>query len=186
MRKSIAIDMDDTIADTLQRHLSWYKKEFGITLTKEMLYGKKIYDIVPKAHLQTVRSFPHHPDFFRDLAVISPAIEAIKELSQSYDIYFASAAMEYPSSFTAKYEWLKKHFPFINEMNFIFCGYKGILNCDYLIDDSPRHIDAFNGHGLLFTAQSNIHLPGYQRINNWSEAKAIITAIEDRSLAVNN
>ncbi|MFC7420796.1 hypothetical protein ACFQNF_13080 [Iodobacter arcticus] len=99
--------MDDTVADTLQHHLNWYKNEFGITLSKEMLRGKKIYDVVLKEHLNTVHSFPHHPDFFRDLNVIENAVEVIYELSKKYEIYFASAAMEYPSSFNAKYDWLK-------------------------------------------------------------------------------
>ncbi|NHQ84663.1 5'-3'-deoxyribonucleotidase [Iodobacter sp. HSC-16F04] len=173
MKKSIAIDMDDTVADTLQRHLTWYKNEFGITLSKEMLRGKKIYDVVLKEHVNRVRSFPHHPDFFRDLNVIENAAEVIFELSKDYEIYFASAAMEYPSSFNAKYDWLKHNFPFINEMNFIFCGYKGMLNCDYLIDDSSRHIDTFSGQGYLFTSEKNINETSYQRINNWLEAKEI-------------
>ena len=174
MKKSIAIDMDDTIADTLQRHISWYKNEFGILLSKEEIRGKKIYDVVPPEHLSKVRSFPHDPSFFRDLEVIENAVEVISELSLSYDIYFASAAMEYPSSFNAKYEWLKTHFPFVSDMNYIFCGFKGMLNCDYLIDDSSRHIEAFKGKGFLFTAESNINEVGFNRINNWLEAKEIL------------
>ncbi|MES2935603.1 MAG: 5'-3'-deoxyribonucleotidase [Pseudomonadota bacterium] len=174
MKKSIAIDMDDTIADTLDRHLTWYKNEFDIAIARESVRGKKIYDVVPKEHLDKVRSFPHHPDFFRNLNPIEHSVEVIYELSKEYEIYFASAAMEYPSSFNAKYEWLKKHFPFINEMNYIFCGFKGMLNCDYLIDDSARHIDAFKGKGFLFTAESNVHESAYQRINSWLEAKEML------------
>ena len=107
MKQSIAIDMDDTVADTLQRHISWYKNEFGITLTKEAVRGKKIYDVVATEHLSKVRSFPHDPNFFRDLDVIENAVDVIYDLSKKYEIYFASAAMEYPSSFNAKYDWLK-------------------------------------------------------------------------------
>lgn len=173
MRKTIAIDMDDTVADTLARHLEWYKQEFGIELSKAAVSGKKIYDVVPAEHLDRVRSFPRHPEFFKNLAVIENAVEVIRELSQTYEIYFVSAAMEYPTSFNAKYEWLQQHFSFISDMNYVFCGYKGMLNCDYLIDDSSRHIDAFHGQGFLFTAESNVHELGYQRINSWLEAKKI-------------
>ena len=171
MRKSIAIDMDDTVADTLQRHIAWYEKEFGIRLAKENMSGKKIYDVVAPEHLNQVRNFPRHPDFFRDLNPIDNAVEVIRELSTRFDIYFVSAAMEYPSSFNAKYDWLRSYFPFISDMNYVFCGFKGMLNCDYLIDDSSRHIDAFKGEGLLFTAESNLHEQGYNRINNWLEAR---------------
>jgi 5'(3')-deoxyribonucleotidase len=175
MKKSIAIDMDETVADTLSRHIEWYQQHFSVTFNKEDMRGHRIYDVVPEAHLTTVRQFPHHPDFFKGLAIFDDAAEVIKELSQSYDIYFASAAMEYPSSFAAKYDWLKKHFPFISEMNYIFCGYKGMLNCDYLIDDSSRHIDVFSGQGYLFDAPHNQNETQYKRVCNWQEIKTLLS-----------
>ena len=169
MKPSIAIDMDETIADTLTRHIDWYEESFAVTLNRNRLNGYKIYDVAPAEHLETVRGFPRHPDFFKGLDVKQDAVDAIRKLSESYDIYFASAAMEYPTSFTAKYEWLREHFPFISDMNYIFCGFKGMLNCDYLIDDSPRHIDAFNGKGLLYSAPHNIYEEGYERVASWRE-----------------
>lgn len=174
MRKSVAIDMDDTIADTLSRHAGWYEKEFGIAIPGEDLKGARIHEIVPEEHMEAVLAYPHHPDFFAGLDLIDGAAEAIEYLSGKYDVYFATAAMEYPASFTAKYEWLQKHFPFISNMNYIFCGFKGILNCDFLIDDSPRHIDAFKGQGFLFTAPHNINESGYQRIKYWREIREIL------------
>ena len=169
MKKSIAIDMDDTVADTLSRHIEWYYKEFGKLLRTEDMNGLSIYDVVPQEHLETVKQYPNHPDFFKGLPVFENAINVIKELSTKYEIYFASAAMEYPSSFNAKYAWLKENFPFISEMNYIFCGYKGMLNCDYLIDDSSRHIDAFSGEALLYDAEHNKKEIGYERVSNWEQ-----------------
>jgi 5'(3')-deoxyribonucleotidase len=55
--------------------------------------------------------------------------------SKHYDIFITTAAMEFPSSFTAKYEWLKEHFDFLNEMNFVFCGDKSIICADFLMRD---------------------------------------------------
>ncbi len=175
MKKSIAIDMDQTVADTLQRHLEWYYREFGVKLTKQDTLEHRIYEVIPPEHLATVREFPNHPDFFRDLDIFPDAQAVIKRLSKHYDIYFASAAMEHANSFTAKYEWLQKHFPFIDPLNYIFCGVKHMLNCDYLIDDSTRHIDVFPGTGLLFTAEHNIHKKDFQRVNNWLEIEALLS-----------
>lgn len=174
MKKSIAIDMDETVADTLSRHIQWYQQKFDIGLKREDMHGLKIYDVIPKEHLTTVSHFPHDSDFFRNLPVFENAIDVIRELSSQYDIYFASSAMEYPSSFTAKYDWLKQHFPFISDMNYIFCGYKGMLNCDYLIDDSPRHIDAFSGEGLLFDAPHNKNVQGYNRVCSWQQVAEML------------
>ncbi|WP_370980978.1 5'-3'-deoxyribonucleotidase [Agaribacterium sp. ZY112] len=169
IKKSIAIDMDETVADMLSRQLQWYERTFSVKLERADLYGKKIYDVVPKAHLVEVKAFPDHPDFFKDLPVIDGAVEAIKTLSSNYEVFFVSAAMEHPNSFTAKYQWLKQNFPFVSDMNYIFCGFKGMLNCDYLIDDSSRHLDVFEGQGLLFDAMHNKHQKGYERMCSWQE-----------------
>lgn len=172
MRKSIAIDIDYTVADTLSRYIDWYHRDFGILISKDKVRGGKLYDIVDKEHRGDVKNFPDHPDFFADLPVFPGAIKTIKQLAEDYDIFFATAAMEHPNSFSAKYDWLKTHFPFVSNMNYIFCGFKGILNCDYLIDDTPRHLDAFKGKGLLFEAQHNVNCEGYERVSSWQEVPA--------------
>lgn len=79
--------------------------------------------------------------------------------------------MEHPNSFTAKYEWLKEHFPFLSDLNFVFCGNKSIINADYLIDDSPRHFKDFKGQGVLFSAPHNKYKTDYVRVNNWEEVR---------------
>lgn len=97
--------------------------------------------------------------------------EVIQSLSQQYEIYITTAAMEFPSSFTAKYEWLREHFDFLDEMNFVFCGDKSIIHVDYLIDDNARHFEHFSGQGILFTAPHNWNVTGYDRVNNWQEVR---------------
>ncbi|RYY75011.1 MAG: 5'-3'-deoxyribonucleotidase [Gammaproteobacteria bacterium] len=172
MRKRIAIDMDETICDTMARHIDWYNLEFKQNLKKADLMGKKIYNHVPPEHLARVRSYPDNAEFFEDLEPLEGAIEGIKELNQRFDIYIATAAMEHPSSFSVKYEWLIKHLPFLSPMNFVFCGDKGVVNADYLIDDSARHFRFFSGQGVLFTAPHNVNEETEVRVNNWQEIKA--------------
>lgn len=172
MRKRIAIDMDETICDTMARHLDWYNQEFNQNLTKEDLLGTKIYHRVPAEHVARVRSYPDNADFFVDLAPLADAICVIHELNQRFDIYIATAAMEHPSSFAAKYDWLVKYLPFLSPLNFIFCGNKGVVNADYLIDDSSRHFQYFSGQGVLFTAPHNVNEVTDVRVNNWQDVKA--------------
>lgn len=174
MKKRIAIDMDETICDSLARHLEWYNRKFETQLTKEDTKGARIYQVIPQEHLEEVKSHPNHPDFFRDLVPFDGAIEAIRHLSLSYDIFFVTAAMEYPASFNAKYEWLKKHVTFVDHLNFVFCGDKSIINADYLIDDTPKHLDTFDGEGILFNAPHNVEATGYQRVHDWSEILEIL------------
>lgn len=172
MRKRIAIDMDETICDTMARHLDWYNAEFKQNLKKDDLLGTKIYHRVPAEHVARVRSYPDNAEFFMGLTPIEDAICVIQELSQRFDIYIATAAMEHPTSFAAKYEWLIEHLPFLSPMNFIFCGDKGVVNADYLIDDSSRHFKHFSGQGVLYTAHHNVNEATDVRMNNWQEIKA--------------
>lgn len=165
--------MDDTVADMVSRQLEWYANKFGVTMSRQDLDGKKIYECIPQEHVAEAKGFPDHPEFFEDLTVIDNAVESIRRLSEHYQIYFASAAMEHPNSFGAKYRWLKQHFGFISEMNYIFCGYKGILNCDFLVDDNPDNIDAFTGLGFLYDAPHNRDSRDYQRICSWQEAEKL-------------
>lgn len=175
-RLRIAIDMDETICDSLSRHLDWYNRDFGRNITKQDTVGNKIYNIVPDEHMNAVKRYPTHPDFFRDLPLIDGSLEAIRTLNEIHDIFIVTAAMEYPNSFEAKYQWLKTHLYFLSDLNFVFCGFKGIIEADYLIDDTPKHLDNFSGKGLLFHAEHNINATGYQRVRNWSEVLDILKA----------
>jgi 5'-nucleotidase len=173
MRKRIAIDMDETIVDTLSRHLEWYNREFNQQLTKADLQGMKIYQRVPEEHRAQVRAYPDDSRFFADLEPFDDAINVIRALSEDYEIVIATAAMEHPTSFSAKYEWLARHLPFLSPMNFIFCGRKYLVNADYLIDDSSRHFVGFCGTGILFTAPHNVHEAAAVRVNNWLQVQEL-------------
>lgn len=171
MRKRIAIDMDETICDTLARHLDWYNTEFNQALTKADLYATKLRNKVPEAHRARVKAYPDMPGFFEDIPPCENALEVIRELHDSYEILIATAAMEHPTSFTPKYEWLVKHLPFISPMNFIFCGKKNVVQADYLIDDSSRHFEGFVGQGILFSSPHNLAKVEEVRVNNWLDVR---------------
>jgi len=168
--KRIAIDMDEVMADFVPKQLTIYNRDYKENLTIEDLQGKKLRELRP--HLkEDLRKYLMDPAFFRDLEVMKDSQEVIKELSESYEIYITTAAMEVPASFTAKYEWLREHFSFLNDMNFVFCGDKSIIRADYLIDDNSRHFKTFMGQGILYTAPHNINVTGYVRVNNWQDVR---------------
>ncbi|GMA60423.1 5'-3'-deoxyribonucleotidase [Alicyclobacillus fastidiosus] len=168
--KRVAIDMDEVIADIVDKHLQLYNRDFNDNITLIDLHGKKLRELRP--HLNNeINNYLVEPTFFRDLKVIEGSQDVIRELSEHFEVFITTAAMEVPTSFTAKYEWLKQHFPFLSDMNFVFCGDKSIIRADYLIDDNVRHFKRFCGQGLLFTAPHNIHETGYTRVNNWKEVR---------------
>jgi len=166
----IAIDMDEVIADFITKQLRLFNHDYNENLTINDLMGKRLRELRPQLQKEILEYF-NDPMFFRDLDVIPDSQSVIKQLSEQFEVFITTAAMEFPPSFNAKYEWLKEHFPFLDDMNFVFCGNKSIINADFLIDDNARHFKNFRGQGILYTAPHNINVTGYDRVNSWLEVR---------------
>ncbi len=170
-RKIIAVDMDEVIADALAEHLTRYNRDFGTKITTDDLRGRWLWDYVPPAHQDTLVQYMLSEDFFSCLEVMPHAQRVLAALQSRYDVFIASAAMEVPSSFNAKYKWLAKHFPFIPTSRIVFCGDKSILQADYLIDDNPRQLRLFRGEGIMFTSPANALVTGFRRVDDWLDVE---------------
>lgn len=168
--KRIAIDMDEVITHFSASCLELFNKEFNENYTTEDLQGKLLVELDAR-FAEKVDQYLAKDSFFLDLQVIKDSQEVIQKLSVHYEIYIVTAAMEFPASLAPKYQWLKQHFSFLNDKNFVFCGDKSIIHADYLIDDTPSNVDAFTGQGILFTAPHNRDITGYTRLNNWQEVE---------------
>jgi len=151
-RKKIAIDMDEVLADTLGAIIDAVNERANLGITVESLNGQKLKHVIPE-HDGLVTEILREPGFFRHLKVMPNAQEVVEKLNQQYDVYIATAAMDVPTSFHDKYEWLLEHFPFLDPQHFVFCGRKNIINADYLIDDNPRQLAIFEGESIMYTAQ---------------------------------
>jgi 5'(3')-deoxyribonucleotidase len=169
MSTRIAIDMDEVLADTLSKHLAMYNLEHCDSLTKQDLGGKLIYEAVRSDRRERVREYPRAKDFFRDIPVMPGSEEILPLLLSSYEVFITTAAMEYPTSFAAKYEWIKEHFPFFPDSHIVFCGDKSIIAADFLIDDNAHHFERFKGQGVLFSAPHNLFESRYPRLDSWND-----------------
>jgi 5'(3')-deoxyribonucleotidase len=171
--KRICIDMDDVLADTLSEHLARYNRDHSEAVTKADLTGKWLWEVVSIDLQERLQGYLHAEDFFEDLPVIEDSQRVVRELSKEYEIYIATAAMEFPNSFGPKYRWLRRHFPYLYPTHFVFCGDKSILNADYLVDDQPLNFRRFKGEGILFTAPHNIGVSSYRRVDSWQQVGQI-------------
>ena len=164
----IAIDMDEVIADTIDKFIELYKREHNTLIRLDEMDGKEFNEMLPDDIKQTLKAYLHQPGFFRDLKVMPGSQEVVKALCDKYDVYIVSAAMEFPNSLLDKHDWLAEHFPFIHWMNIIFCGNK-IVDVQIMIDDRIRNFVGFNGRKLLFSSPHNHLITEYERVNSWSE-----------------
>jgi hypothetical protein len=105
--------MDEVIADAVSEHLARYNRDFHESLTVEDLRGKWLWDVVRIDRHGALESYLRSADFFSVLDVMPHAQRVIQALQSRYEVFIASAAMEIPTSFAAKYDWLTLHFPFV-------------------------------------------------------------------------
>ncbi|MEG0473802.1 MAG: 5'-3'-deoxyribonucleotidase [Solibacillus sp.] len=180
MKKSIAIDMDQVLADFYKKLCATYNKNFGTSFTNEEFLLTTQRDL-PKEDGKKLFELINEPDYFRDLELLDPdAIEVIKELQEHYEIYIATAAMDVPGSFNAKYDWLMQYLPFLKTQNIVFCGNKAVIHTDYLIDDSPEQLVAFKGTGIMYAMPYNATVEGFERVNNWQDVRSYFIGRLDR------
>lgn len=172
--KRIVTDMDDVIADSLAKYIRVCNTELGLSVSKSDLVDKTLWDFVGKENFPRIRALVEHVDFFADLDVMPDSQDVIRKLMGRYEVFISSSAMELPSSFSAKFRWLEKNFPFVPPSHLVFCGDKSILDADYLVDDRERHFKNFRGEGILFTAPHNLHVTGYRRVNGWREIEKML------------
>jgi 5'(3')-deoxyribonucleotidase/uncharacterized protein with PQ loop repeat len=180
-RLRIAIDMDEVMADALGEHLRRYNAAFMARIGIGDLRGRHLEEYIPVEHRAAAEALLDS-SFFEQLAVLPDCQEVVRELTARHDVFIATAAMEVPVSFDAKYRWLRQHFPFIPPSNIIFCGDKGVIDADYLIDDRARHFLSFKGRGLLFSAPHNAHETRYPRVSSWRQVGDFFARLDSDDL----
>ncbi len=170
-RKRIAIDMDEVLADTVSQFIGEYNREFGENVCKDHLSERKLAEIIPADRRARLRHYALTPGFFRAIPPMAGSSDVFAELRDRYEVFIATAAMEFPTSFNEKYSWIKTHYPDFPDSHIVFCGDKSVLAADFLIDDSPRHFARFHGQGFLFTAPHNRAETRFPRLNDWADVR---------------
>ena len=104
-RQSIAIDMDEVLADTVGALIKRVNERTDLGISYDMLDGK-ITSCYARTRWFIDRNFTR-TRIFGQLEVMAQAQEVVKKLTAYYDVYIATAAMDVPTSFHDKYEWLR-------------------------------------------------------------------------------
>ncbi len=170
----IAIDMDDVMAATAKKFIKIYNQTHNENLKEEDFKGKKFYHVISPEKYQQVHHAVFEVGFFRDVEVMTDAIEIVEKLNDKYEVFIVSAANEFPNSLKEKIDWLAEHFPFISWRNIVFCGDKSIISADIMIDDHEKNLSTFKGRTLMFDAVHNQHNHEYERVNSWKEIEKLL------------
>jgi 5'-nucleotidase len=168
---SLAIDMDDTIADTHKKLKEFIYRDFGEVIDDEKLLkgDSSLKEILGPEKYGAYRSYLFQPGFFRDIEIFPNAIQVIEKLNKKFEVFLVSSATEFPYSLKDKIDWANENFPFIHWQQICLCGSKSLVQTDYMIDDRSMNFRTFRGKPYLYTAYHNLHETGFERFDNWEE-----------------
>lgn len=174
-KKTILIDLDDTLNSLVPKWLELYNKDFGDNLKQENILSWNIVDYVKPEAKKVFFDYILQDGFFQQLDIQPYAYETTKWLSNYFNIYIVTAY--HPKTCWDKAQWVTKNLPHINNHNIIFCNHKGLIKGDYLIDDGLHNVLEFKntntfGLPLVFDKPWNQHLENkFIRVKDWLEIR---------------
>ena len=137
-RKTLLVDMDDTILDFKTEWFMTYDKEHGTDLIHEIKnWG------IPERYNDAFEIL-QRPGFFRGLRPYPNMIDVLQRLSQVHDIVIVTSSV-YGVSMKEKGEWFREYLHFLPRDNFIIAKRKELIRGDLLFDDGLHNLEKFPG-----------------------------------------
>jgi 5'-nucleotidase len=133
-KKVILVDMDDVSADFSTHIMKLYEQEFGSPVDI-VVDGKITHPCMNPIYWDQMRKYIMSDGIFYDLPPVPDAIDCIKRLSESYEVFFCS----HPTRRSErcgydKYRWVHKYFGELSR-RVIMTKDKTMVRGDILIDD---------------------------------------------------
>ena len=182
----ILLDMDGVVAafdDQVKTYL--HKWGFGFDTEKYNSYsifqfftGMKTED-----KLSTLHKMFEDDDFWLDMPVMEGAIQAVKKLNATYDVWVATKPFKMEKKYKdTKLQWLNQHFPFIPNNKVIFDFEKWNLEGSVIIDNNPEILSKClvmdNKITIRFDNVYNRQIPTHYNLTNWKDMGSVILDIE--------
>ncbi len=117
--------------------------------------------VIPKERFEEFNRFMRNRNQYENVFILPGAIEAIKLLSEEYDIYPCTSCINpfdvegSGKLFMDKYDLLRKYLPFIDPSRFIFTSSKHMFKADVQIDDRLSNLDDNIETRILFPSYHN-------------------------------
>lgn len=158
----IAVDMDNTSVDLLQRFCDKVSERKERILSPEDCTSYSLPSVLLDKGFTRNQAWACKfvSDLFNDrmfyalAAPIAGCLEALSNLhKQGWEIVFASKCTDFPESLAAKVKWVERHAPFAEVM---LCSDKSAIGCDVAVDDLAEDLLSYNAkHRFLFMRPYN-------------------------------
>lgn len=180
-RKTILVDLDDTLTDLCLAWCDWLNKKYNTSVSPEDIADWDIAKFFSPLTKDEIFSPLLLEEFWE---TVKPKVEASKYLErlceEGYDIYICTAT-DY-RTIRVKYESIiQKYFPYISWEKIIVCNRKQMINADCLVDDGFHNLIGGTYKKILFSAPHNRiideHKFGMVRVDSWQSVYKTIHCI---------
>lgn len=169
----ILIDIDSTIAETLDHWVAAINRDYGTHATVSDIKEWVVSKAEPFKNIHPKRIFDYLDDekFMSSIPPVNGAATGVLRLiNAGHEVYLVTARMTKGAMDITK-EWLKRHFPFIDhKTQVIYCPDKTLIPADAIVDDKPQTLMAYRQKRPLALCMGlkyayNEHLHGTNGIN---------------------
>lgn len=186
-KPTLAIDVDDTLLDTLSPLLEFFNSTHPIRITKEQCvhyHLQKTFGFSEEEGFVKVRHFFNSPEG-ENLKPVPGAIEAVRALEKDFSLIALTARWNHMHDLTERQ--LERHFPGVFK-KIVCCGDE-MTKKDYctqagikiIIDDAPHHAHECAENGIASFLFGDYgwnkeykNIQGLSRALTWSEVCSLL------------
>ena len=174
----ILVDMDDTIEHLLQAWVDVLNKRYDRNVTIDVIRTWNVAAAYPGVSRKDVYAVPDEPGFWKTVAPVEGAAEALKRfMDEGHEVYIVTAT-RYESIFEKMDDLLFRYFPFLSWDQVIVTSKKQMIRGDVLIDDGIHNLEGGDYVKILTTMPHNedydAEANGMIRVHNWKEIEEVI------------
>lgn len=171
---TIICDVDDVVANLIDKWLAEYNIEYNDTLTKDKITDWNISYFVKPECSEKIYNFLDR-NIYNFIQPIPDSLRIIKKLKENNRVVFATMPAE--GSEGIKYQWLFKHGYLNNRRDYVETHDKNLLKGDVIIDDNLDFVNNFDDGKVLFAQpwnQNHGDFPKELVAKNWNDVKNIL------------
>jgi 5'(3')-deoxyribonucleotidase len=173
----IAIDVDDTVLDLMNKWLSLYNSEYNDNIDKNKITQWNFSQFLKPECGNKIYDYLEFPNLYNYIAPIEGALEGINKLkNMGHRVIFVTAGMH-----KGKYLRLKELGFLDKEEDYVEARDKSLILADVLIDDRPFNLWQFKGkYGIVFEEPWSDDEDLEYRAKDWKEVVSIIKKISKK------
>ena len=181
---TIMVDIDGVLNNLQDTVIKIFNERYGTAYTINNFKHYSVSECLNKTDAINFVKIYSEKGVYDSVSPLNNAQNAINKLKkQGHDIYIVTDAI--PCVFEEKVNWIKFHFPSIDEAHIVSMKHKWLFKCDVMCDDNIDNL--IGGHHyerICFDYPWNRavrdEVYGIHRVSNWDDALNAINKINQK------